>query len=84
MQNVVGSVTLGFKPSLLTLSGGLGPQATYEPEMFPGLTYRMTAPRAVMLIFASGKAVITGAKCENDINTALEEAYPIIAKYQRA
>jgi transcription initiation factor TFIID TATA-box-binding protein len=34
----------------------------YEPEQFPGLIYRMTEPKVVLLLFASGKLVITGAK----------------------
>ncbi len=80
---MVGSVTIGCKPSLLSLSIALGSQATYEPELFPGLSYRMTSPRAVMLIFASGKAVITGAKSQTDINAVVEKTYPLIMKYQR-
>jgi transcription initiation factor TFIID TATA-box-binding protein len=36
--------------------------ATYEPELFPGLIYRMRQPKVVLLIFVSGKVVITGAK----------------------
>jgi transcription initiation factor TFIID TATA-box-binding protein len=27
----------------------------YEPELFPGLIYRMTEPKIVLLIFVSGK-----------------------------
>ena len=34
----------------------------YEPELFPGLIYRMKQPKIVLLIFVSGKIVITGAK----------------------
>lgn len=34
---------------------------SYEPELFPGLIYRMVKPRIVLLIFVSGKVVLTGA-----------------------
>ena len=34
--------------------------AQYEPELFPGLIYRMKVPKVVMLIFVSGKVVLTG------------------------
>lgn len=34
----------------------------YEPELFPGLIYRMHSPSVVLLIFVSGKIVLTGAK----------------------
>ena len=35
---------------------------SYEPEIFPGLIYRMVQPKIVLLIFVSGKGVLTGAK----------------------
>jgi transcription initiation factor TFIID TATA-box-binding protein len=34
----------------------------YEPEQFPGLVYRIKQPKVVVLIFSSGKLVITGGK----------------------
>lgn len=36
----------------------------YEPELFPGLIYRMLVPKVVLLIFVSGKVVLTGS---NDV-----------------
>ena len=32
----------------------------YEPELFPGLVYHMKDPKVVLLIFVTGKVVITG------------------------
>jgi hypothetical protein len=40
----------------------------YEPELFPGLIYRMKQPKIVLLIFVSGKIVITGAKVNPKIS----------------
>jgi TATA-box binding protein (TBP) (component of TFIID and TFIIIB) len=34
--------------------------SSYEPELFPGLIYKMVKPQVVLLIFASGKVVLTG------------------------
>ena len=45
----------------------------YEPEQFPGLIHRMRDPRVVLLIFSSGKMVITGAKEENEVKRAVKE-----------
>ena len=42
------------------LTHGAPPQ--YEPELFPGLIYRMVTPKIVILIFVSGKVVLTGGK----------------------
>jgi transcription initiation factor TFIID TATA-box-binding protein len=43
----------------------------YEPEQFPGLIYRMDEPKVVILIFASGKLVIVGAREEGDVRGAV-------------
>ncbi|ADV64967.1 TATA-box-binding protein [Desulfurococcus mucosus] len=43
----------------------------YEPEQFPGLIHRMRDPRVVLLIFSSGKMVITGAKEESEVERAV-------------
>jgi len=54
------------------VSIGLGLEAVeYEPEQFPGLIYRPPDFPAVLLVFANGNVVITGAK---DMQTA-EEAF---------
>jgi len=45
----------------------------YEPEQFPGLIYRMRNPRVVLLIFSSGKMVITGAKEESEVEQAVKQ-----------
>jgi len=45
----------------------------YEPEQFPGLIYYMKEPKAVLLVFASGKIVCTGGKTETDVNIAIEK-----------
>ena len=37
------------------------PWLQYEPELFPGLVYHMKDPKVVLLIFVTGKVVITGA-----------------------
>ncbi len=43
----------------------------YEPEQFPGLIYRMDDPKAVILIFSTGKLVCTGAKKETEVHRAV-------------
>jgi transcription initiation factor TFIID TATA-box-binding protein len=49
----------------------------YEPEQFPGLVYRMKEPKVVILLFGSGKMVITGGKspldCENAFRSIKEK-----------
>ncbi len=47
----------------------------YEPEQFPGLIYRMGEPKVVILLFASGKLVCTGAKKEEDVYEAVTKLH---------
>ncbi|CAJ1933940.1 unnamed protein product [Sphenostylis stenocarpa] len=50
----------------------------YEPELFPGLIYRMKQPKIVLLIiFVSGKIVLTRAKVRDETYTAFENIHPI-------
>ena len=50
----------------------------YEPEQFPGAVYRMAEPKVVILIFSSGKLVITGAKSEEQVYEAVEKIRSIL------
>jgi len=45
--------------------------AMYEPEVFPGLIYRMQDPKTVFLIFSTGKIVCTGAKNKESVKKAV-------------
>ena len=50
----------------------------YEPEQFPGLIYRMAEPKVVILLFNSGKSVITGAKSREEAQEAAERIVAIL------
>ncbi|NUE02215.1 TATA-box-binding protein [Halorubraceae archaeon YAN] len=63
IQNIVSGADLGKALNLNALAIGLGLESVeYEPEQFPGLVYRLDDPSVVILLFGSGKLVITGAK----------------------
>jgi len=53
----------------------------YEPEQFPGLIYRMGDPKVVILIFASGKLVCTGAKSEDMVDVAVAKLHSTLEDY---
>ena len=50
----------------------------YEPEQFPGAVYRMKEPKVVILIFSSGRLVITGAKREEQVHEAADKIRGIL------
>jgi transcription initiation factor TFIID TATA-box-binding protein len=74
IQNIVASVCLGGKVDLEQAVSKLV-KTMYEPEQFPGLIYRMDEPKVVILIFASGNLVCTGAKKEQDVYDAVENLH---------
>jgi len=74
IQNIVASASLGGRVDLEQAVGALG-KTMYEPEQFPGLIYRMDEPKVVILIFASGNLVCTGAKKEQDVYDAVHKLH---------
>jgi transcription initiation factor TFIID TATA-box-binding protein len=71
--NIVASAGLGGKIDLEAVST-LG-KTMYEPEQFPGLIYRMDEPKVVILVFASGNLVCTGARREQDVYDAVHKLH---------
>ena len=47
----------------------------FDPDRFPGMTYKLENPKVCALIFRSGRIVITGAKKIEDVESALEQTY---------
>ncbi|AKH98633.1 TATA-box-binding protein [Halanaeroarchaeum sulfurireducens] len=63
VKNVVSVGELEKDIELNALMIALGLEDTeYEPEQFPGLIYRPDSTRCVLLVFSSGKVVITGGR----------------------
>jgi transcription initiation factor TFIID TATA-box-binding protein len=72
--NIVASARLGGKVDLEKAATALE-KTMYEPEQFPGLIHRMAEPKVVILIFASGNLVCTGAKKEQDVYDAVQKLH---------
>ncbi|RCV42141.1 hypothetical protein SETIT_9G192100v2 [Setaria italica] len=83
IQNIVGSCDVKFPIRLEGLALASGIFANYEPEIFPGLIYRMADPKIVILVFVSGKVVLTGAKVRDEIYTAFENIYPMLVQFRK-
>ncbi|MBB6091140.1 transcription initiation factor TFIID TATA-box-binding protein [Halobacterium salinarum] len=72
VQNIVSSASLEQSLNLNAIAIGLGlEQIEYEPEQFPGLVYRLDDPDVVVLLFGSGKLVITGGQNPDEAEQAL-------------
>ena len=77
IQNIVGTANLGGKVHLEEAARTL-PKSMYEPEQFPGLIHRMPDPKTVILLFASGKLVCTGAKKEADVYRSVNNLHVML------
>jgi transcription initiation factor TFIID TATA-box-binding protein len=83
IQNIVGSHDVRFPVRLEGLVSKHHQFSNYEPEIFPGLIYRMMKPKVVLLIFVSGKIVLTGAKERNELMQALHQIYPVLKEFRK-
>lgn len=71
LQNYVCMSEVGENLNLSALAIGLGLEVTeYEPEQFPGLVYRPVEHDCVLLVFGSGKIIITGTTNLQDVQEA--------------
>lgn len=78
VQNIVASASVGRELNLGAIVVGLELEGMeYEPEVFPGLVYRIKEPKSAILIFSSGRLVITGGKtiedCEKSVDVLLDK-----------
>jgi len=68
--NIVASASLGGKVDLEKTVSTLR-RTIYEPEQFPALIYRMDEPKVVILVFASGSLIVSGAKKDQEVYDAV-------------
>jgi len=80
IQNMVFSGDIGMEFNLDAVALSL-PNCEYEPEQFPGVIYRVKEPKAVILLFSSGKIVCSGAKSERDAWEAVKKLLRELEKY---
>ena len=84
VQNIVASCDVKFPIRLEGLANTFLKFCSYEPEMFPGLIFHMLEPKIVLLIFVSGKIVLTGAKKREDIYRAYQKIIPILSQFKKS
>ena len=95
IQNIIASCNIQFEIHLSKLFVDLSKlpkqNASYRPEIFPGLIYKFpnynvdiqkggNNPNLIFQIYSSGNIVITGAKTMQQINDAFDKTYPLLYK----
>ena len=72
VQNIVASVVTGEIFDLNMISSNLV-GSEYSKEKFPGLIYKLKDPKTAILVFTSGKLVVTGAKTVEKVYEAVDK-----------
>jgi transcription initiation factor TFIID TATA-box-binding protein len=80
VQNIVASGDLHTSIDL-NMAAVVMEYAMYEPEVFPGLIYRMQDPKTVFLIFSTGRIVCTGGKTKEIVARAVRKLLQEVKEY---
>jgi len=74
INNVVGSGSIGREVALEPLETDLNiGETAYDPDNFPALRCKLDVHDATVLLYRSGKVIITGADSVGDAEAAYEE-----------
>ena len=69
--NVVASASIEEKLDLVKIQKKIL-DSEYNPELFPGLVFRLQTPKTATLLFRTGKMVCTGSKSEEMARKAVK------------
>ena len=77
--NIVASVWFNTEQKIdLNILARTNTNVTYNPNTFPGLILRLQKPKSTILVFSTGKLVITGFKKEKDAKLITQKVTQII------
>lgn len=79
--NVLGTCSMPFAIRILAFSEKHR-AAEYEPELHPGVTYRIRNPKATLKIFSTGGITVT-APSVSDVQQAIEHIYPLVYEFRK-
>lgn len=80
--NVLGTCTMPFAIKITPFSAKHRDIASYEPELHPGVTYRLKEPKATLKIFSTGSITVT-APCVGNVQSAIEHIYPLVFEFRK-
>ena len=87
IQNIVGNADVNLQEDecldLHSFYNDYNIYCTYQPTMFPGLIYRSNTLNIVLLVFFSGRIVITGAKCMTDVFEGWKNVHDLVCSYKK-
>ena len=82
ITNVFGSCSLPFRINVETLSASYPNNASYEPEICPGISFRIDEINSTVRIFQTGGLTIMAASVEN-VQRAVEIVHHVAVNFQK-
>lgn len=80
--NVLGTCSMPFAIRITAFSEKYKEHAEYEPELHPGVTYKLKKPKATLKIFSTGSITVT-APSVADVQEAIEHIYPLVLEFRK-
>lgn len=80
--NVLGTCTMPFAIKLIPFSQNNRAIASYEPELHPGVTYKIKDLKATLKIFSTGSITVTAPSVAN-VQQAIEHIFPLVYEYRK-
>ncbi|KAH8273376.1 hypothetical protein KR018_002041 [Drosophila ironensis] len=80
--NVLGTCSMPWAIKIVNFSERHRDNASYEPELHPGVTYKMRDPKATLKIFSTGSITVTAASV-NDVESAIQHIYPLVFEFRK-
>jgi len=81
--NVLGTCSMPFSIKIDQFSTKhRGSDCSYEPELHPGVTYKMKDLKATLKIFSTGSITVTAPAIVN-VQQAIERVFPLVFEHQR-
>ncbi|KMZ08764.1 uncharacterized protein Dsimw501_GD27042, isoform E [Drosophila simulans] len=82
--NVLGTCSMPWAIKIVNFSERHRENASYEPELHPGVTYKMRDPdpKATLKIFSTGSVTVTAASV-NHVESAIQHIYPLVFDFRK-
>ncbi|XP_041767819.1 TATA-box-binding protein-like [Anopheles merus] len=80
--NVLGTCAMPWGIKIVNFSEKYKKDASYEPELHPGVTYKLHSPRATLKIFSTGSITVTAASVAF-VQAAIEHIFPLVYEFRK-
>lgn len=80
--NVLGTCSMPWGIMIVNFSEKYKKDASYEPELHPGVTYKLYNPKATLKIFSTGSITVTAASVAY-VQSAIEHIFPLVYEFRK-